>query len=334
MTYNLHDSISTVLPQLGTQLLNDAKTHSERLGNDEDSETLHDFRVSLRHLRSFLKSYEDFLKGAKKHRQRLSDIMTLTNSGRDNEVHLAWLKARQTNGNALEQDGILYLLENLSSSDDVDLEKVKKQVAKAAAKLEATFSKNLAEAEASFAVVTASVLENYSKDLETGLAAIENPEDDAAIHEARIAGKKLRYTLELLEAKEAKALVKRLKQFQDTAGDLHDLQVLEPKVQTLLFAETVLWSQAFRDGSKTLSPAELNQLPELQRSYGLAAVQRRLETEKTSLFRDLHKNWLGSSSGEFFKDLGVLIEGLGASDEKPSKPTKSTSKKAKKPAEE
>jgi CHAD domain-containing protein len=334
MTYNLHDSISTVLPHLGTQLLNDAKTQAERLGNDEDSEALHDFRVSLRHLRSFLKSFEGFIKGAKKHRQRFSEVMILTNAGRDNEVHLAWLKSQQTNANELEQDGILYLLENLSSSDHIDVEKVKKQFAKAAEKLEDTFSKDFKEIEESFAAITAAVLQSYSADLQSLLAAIEKPEDDTAIHDARIDGKKLRYTLELLESKEATALVKRLKKFQDTAGDLHDLQVLEPKVQTFLFAETVLWSQAFRDGSKTLSHAELNQLPELQRSYGLAAVQRTLEAEKTALFRDLKKNWLGTGSQDFFKDLEELVKGLSESAEEPSKAAKPAAKKAKKPAEE
>lgn len=332
MTYSPHDSTSIVLPHLGAHLLTEAKTQAARLGNDEDSEALHDFRVSLRHLRSFLKSYERFIKDAKKHRQRFSEVMTLTNAGRDNEVHLAWLNARQIDASELEQEGILYLLENLSSSDHVAVDKVKKQFTKAAEKLEDTFSKDFEKTEESFAVATANVLQNYGKDLETLLAAIEKPEDDTAIHNARIAGKKLRYTLELLESKEANALVKRLKKFQDTAGDLHDLQVLEPKVQTFLFAETVLWSQAFRDGSKTLSHDELNQLPELQRSYGLAAVQRTLEAEKTSLFRDLQKNWLSTGSQDFFKDLGAFVESLGEVTEEPPKVAKSTPKKAKKPA--
>jgi CHAD domain-containing protein len=322
MTYDLHDSISTVLPHLGTHLLTAAKRNEERLSNDEDSEALHDFRVSVRHLRSFLKSYEGFIKSAKKHRRRFSDIMTLTNTGRDSEVHLAWLKAQQMNANDLEQGGIHYLLGHLSSSDHVDLEKVKKQ-----------FTKSAESTKESFALVTSKVLQRYGQDLAALLASIEKAEDDAAIHQARITGKKLRYTLELLENKEATALVKRLKKFQNTAGDLHDLQVLEPKVQTFLFAETLSWSQAFRDGSKRLSHDELNQLPELQRSYGLAAVQRRLEEEKIALFQDLTKHWLGASSQDFFNDLSAFSGTLEKATEEPAQPTKSVSKKAKKPAE-
>jgi CHAD domain-containing protein len=319
----LHTPLSTVVPQLGTTLLNAAKTHADKLNTSNDSEALHDFRVSLRHLRSFLKSYEVYLKGAKKHLERLSDIMNTTNAGRDHEVHTAWLNARVEKASDLEKNGIHYLLENLSNKEHVEFANVKKQFDKAAEKLNETFSREVKDLDNadldnadsdnkdSFAVITANVLHKYANDLQKRLQKIEQAEDDAVLHEARIAGKKLRYTLELLDMKEAIALVKDLKTFQDTAGDLHDLQVLEPKIQTLLYAETVLWSQAFRDGSKTLSHSELSQLPELQRSYGLAAVQRRLEAEKGSLHNDLQKNWLGPASEDFFRSLNDLTKQLG-----------------------
>jgi hypothetical protein len=83
--------------------------------------------------------------------------------------------------------------------------------------------------------------------------------------------------------------------------NLHDLQVLEPKVQTFLYAETVLWSRAFRDSATTLSHSELSKLPELQRSYGLAEVARGLEQEKTSLYPDLQNDWLAEAGTDFFK---------------------------------
>jgi CHAD domain-containing protein len=324
----IHDPISSTLPTLGSKLLSDAQTQAEQLGTD-NSQGLHDFRVSVRRLRSFLQSYEDFIKkDAKKHRQRLSDIMTLTNAGRDNEVHMAWLQARRKKTSELEQEGIHYLLENLSSDDHVKVEKVKKQFAGAAKKLGEAFSGEPKKAKASFTAVTAEVLQDYSKDLEECLAKIETSEDDTALHDARIAGKKLRYTLELLESQEAEMLVKKLKHLQDIAGELHDLHLLEPKVQTFLFAETVLWSQAFRDGSNTLSHAELSQLPELQRSYALAAVHRTLEAEKVALFQDLQQHWLGAGNKDFFKEVGAFVNELA----KPVTSKKRASKRAKKPA--
>lgn len=320
----LHDSISSVLPQLGNKLLSKAQAQAEQLGTD-NGEALHDFRVSVRHLRSFLKSYEDFTKGAKKHRQRFSDIMTLTNAGRDNEVHLSWLKARQRKADSVEQNGIRYLLEQLSNDDQVDLEKVKKQFASAEKKMEKDFSGKPKKVKTSFAIVTAEVLQSYSKDLEKRLAKIEKSEDDTALHDVRIAGKKLRYTLELLESEAAKNLAKELKGLQDLTGDLHDLQVLGPKVQTLLRNEIKVWSQAFSESAKTLSQTELSQLPQLQQSYDLAAVQRRLGTEKTALFEDLQKQWLENGNKNFFKEVAVLVKEL-------AKPLKAASKRPRKSA--
>jgi CHAD domain-containing protein len=319
---NIFDPISTVVQDLGSQLLREAKKNADDLGGS-DEEALHDFRVSVRRLRSFLRSYEAYIKNAKKHRQRLSAIMTLTNSGRDHEVHVAWLKDKQSKADPLEQDGITYLLEHLSSTEHVDLKRVKKDFDEAAKKLARVFPQaeegdtevneetpsNKKAKEKTFAAVTAVVLQDYSSELQSLLASIKKP-DDEAIHEARIAGKRLRYTLELLDLEEAKTLVKALKKFQDITGNLHDLQVLEPKVQTFLFAETVLWSQAFRDGSKTLSHKELSQLPELQKSYGLAALQRSLEREKTALYTDLQENWLSAVQQDFFAKVRALIQQL------------------------
>jgi CHAD domain-containing protein len=343
MTYQLRDSISTVLHTLGNTLLNDAISTAARLDTPKDTEALHDFRVSVRRLRSFLKSYEDDIKSAKKHRQRLSDVMALTTIGRDTEVHIAWLKAHHPKSNEQEQTGISYLLEYLTTSDPVDIKKIDKHFAKAVDKLGSIFSsksnatleskkvsksssdtqtdltdldaKDSVLREPSFAFITAKVLQDYGKDLRDLLQKIGAADDDTSLHKARIAGKRLRYTLELLEGKEASTLVKVLKKFQDTTGDLHDLQMLEPKIQTLLFAETVLWSQAFRDGSKTLAHTELSQLPELQRCYGLAAVQRKLGKEKTTLHKNLQGNWLSTTGEGFFKDLDILIRHLAEPDQ-------------------
>jgi CHAD domain-containing protein len=316
------------LHEIGSELIKAATTQAEKLENEADDETLQDFRVTVRHLRSFLESYEDHIKGAKKHRGRFSDLLKLTNAGRDHEVHLGWLKARQEKADAVEQDGIRYLFKLLSNDDQVDLEKVKKQCAKAATKLAQDFSAKPQKTKTSFATVTAKVLQEYRKDLAKCLRKIENPEDDSALHDALIAAEKLGYTLELLESEAAKALVKDLKGLQDLTGSLHDLHLLEPKVQTFLFAETVLWSQAFRDGSNTLSHTELKQLPQLQQSYGLAAVHRTIGAEKTNLFRDLQQHWLGAGSQDFFKAVETFVAGLA----KPVTPKKRASKRGKKPA--
>ncbi len=302
--------LATRLRQLEQHLFEDAKTQAERLGNSEDSEALHDFRVSLRRLRSFFKSFEGSIKNAKKLRGKLSGIMDMTNAGRDAEVHVAWLKARQKKASEVEKIGLEYLLEPLANHEHVDLEKVSKEFNSVTKKLDKTFldDKNIKVKEAiTFAAASADILKIYSAELQNLLQAIESPEDER-IHEARIVGKRLRYTLELLDHDKAKALVKQLKKFQDTAGDLHDLQVLEPKVDTFLYAETLLWSQALRNGAKTTPQHELSNLLELQRSYGLAQVAHTLTLEKTALYQNLQADWLGNAGEPFFNDVNLFTQ--------------------------
>jgi CHAD domain-containing protein len=329
----LHEPVSSVLPQLGNQLLSNAQTQAGQLG-EEEGKDLHNFRVSLHRVRSFLKSYEDCIKGAKKHRQHFSDIMTLTRTDRDNEGYLVWLKARQEKADEVEREGIRYLLEQLSSDNHVKVEKVKKQFASADKKLGKAFSKKAKKTKATFARVTAQVLQDDSQDLQKRLAKIKKPEDDTALNDAHIAGENLRYTLELLETKTANALVTKLKELQQLAGTLQDLHVLGPKVQTSLFAEMKSWSKAFRASYKTLETTHLH-LPELQRSYALAAVEKMLEAEKTALFQALQEQWLGTSSKTFFKEVTALIRELAKPPRETTRPRrKPTPRKTKKPAPE
>ncbi len=329
--------LSSALQQHGQKLLDDTKIQAENLGNSEDSEALHNFRVSVRRLRSFLKSFEPYLKNSKKHRQKLSHIMDLTNAGRDTEVHILWLKARVEKASVLEESGISYLLEHLTNDEHIDLKKVKKQFAEAAKKLDKSFSseaKVKAKESLTFSAASADVLKQHSDELQTLLQRIKNAEDEE-IHEARIVGKRLRYILELLGSEEATAIVKQLKKLQDTSGDLHDLQVLEPKVQNLLYAETMLWAQTFRDGARTFTHDELKELPELRHSYGLAEVARRIEQEKTILYKALETHWLGTSSEDFFRDTDEFIRQLtnenpNAANERKPRPSAAKSKRKRK----
>ena len=58
-----------------------------------DPDALHDFRVAVRRLRSWIRAFDDVLDGAikGKHRRRLKRIADATNPGRDLHVQLEWL---------------------------------------------------------------------------------------------------------------------------------------------------------------------------------------------------------------------------------------------------
>jgi inorganic triphosphatase YgiF len=66
-------------------------------------------------------------------------------------------------------------------------------------------------------------------EFEAHLPALDTPEDADALHDLRIAAKRLRYTVELFQdvlAPDAPELIERLKDLQDDLGYIHDRDVL------------------------------------------------------------------------------------------------------------
>src|ERR1700739_69868 len=74
-------------------LLRDAATTRARLIDPGDTEALHDFRVAVRRLRSWLRAYRPYLGDSvrDKNRRRLRAVARATSLARDTEVHLQWL---------------------------------------------------------------------------------------------------------------------------------------------------------------------------------------------------------------------------------------------------
>jgi len=70
---------------------------NKRRGSADDSEALHDMRVALRRLRSWLRAMNDVLQDVgNKTRARLEGIADTSNVSRDAEVLLDWLRERVT----------------------------------------------------------------------------------------------------------------------------------------------------------------------------------------------------------------------------------------------
>src|SRR5262245_2796159 len=79
------------------------------------------------------------------------------------------------------------------------------------------------------------------------------PDAETAQHEMRIAAKRLRYVLEITEScfgEEAVAARKTVKELQSVLGDIHDCDVMLPRVEGIPSLETLLRArreQLFRD---------------------------------------------------------------------------------------
>ncbi|RAH37503.1 CHAD domain-containing protein [Halomonas sp. SL1] len=229
--------LNRVVGRQGLVLLAQARSAWPRIEDPEDSEGLHDFRVALRRLRSWLKAYRGYPGVAipKTQRRRLRDLARATNEARDGEVMLAWLEAeRPSLGNA-ERGAVDWWSERLRARVEADY-------AEARCVLEAGFpglDRELGETLAAlakkgggprFGEATARELAALRETLTAEIAAIDSPESQEALHRPRITGKRIRYLLKpwKWEAPIFDEAEKAMKAFQDAFGVLHDDLVREP----------------------------------------------------------------------------------------------------------
>ena len=95
-------------------------------------------------------------------------------------------------------------------------------------------------------------------------AGAQDPADAKALHDLRIAAKRLRYLLELTGPRDA---VKPLKRLQDMLGEIHDCDVQLPGLRTLA-----------------------RESPERE-AVGLRSVAIRLATRRAELYERFHQQW-------------------------------------------
>src|SRR5690348_8156143 len=90
----LLESKQRVVRVVGRELLAKVREKSEDLGVDEERDAVHDFRVALRRLRSWLRAFGDELAPTVRPKvsRRLKRIADATRVSRDCEVHIEWLE--------------------------------------------------------------------------------------------------------------------------------------------------------------------------------------------------------------------------------------------------
>src|SRR5207302_83781 len=93
----------------------------------------------------------------------------------------------------------------------------------------------------SFGAAAARLLREQAAELDQELRAATSPDDEAAIHGARIAVKRVRYLIESLaiDVADAAALVARCKELQDLLGGL-DAKLAELGSTLATFAEALI----------------------------------------------------------------------------------------------
>src|SRR6476469_6390304 len=96
-------------------LLRDVLTARDRLDDPSDDEALHDFRVALRRLRTWLRAFRPVLRDTLRGKlvRRLGEIADATGASRDLEVRIEWIdrSRRQLRGD--ERKGASWLIKRL-----------------------------------------------------------------------------------------------------------------------------------------------------------------------------------------------------------------------------
>ncbi len=274
------------------ELLGRARAASRRLGTPDDAEALHDFRVALRRLRSWVRAYRAYLGKSvpKRSRRVLNDLASATNAGRDAEVQLDWVQQAAQGQGADQLPGVAWLTGRLEERRDQAYRRAVRHVGSRFDRLEQAMRTKLRRRVAAdperFGHVTASLVQAHAAGLRERLGEIGAASDESAIHAARIGSKRLRYLLEPLGQyrEEAGPLIQRLRGLQDLLGELHDLHLMAPEFTN-------------------------PQAPLAARS-GLAALAEGAAHREGALFAVLQSKWLDPAAGDYFSEVDALARSL------------------------
>ncbi len=317
---------------IALRLLADVATARARLGRPEDPEALHDFRVALRRLRSSLRAWRPQLGGSvtKPTRRRLRAMARATGRSRDLEVHLAWVRARAEGLREYQRAGAGWLLARMEARKARADQRLDRRLTDEFGRIEVRLRASLAGVRvtvvpplpvlhsATGAAVLGRLVGELGAELANRLLAVRSIADQMEAHQARIAGKRLRYVLEPIahRIEGAPAIIVQLKVLQDGLGRLHDAHVFAGYLAQALQAAAA--EQARRVSRELMAwaapdawardPAPGDDDPRL----GLVALAHRLREEAEVAYGELKGNWLDGGAGPLLADVAALSHRLGS----------------------
>ncbi len=289
--------VKTSAQTIITVFLQIARVNEKGVLADYDTEFLHDYRVSLRKVRSVLSLFKGVysLEQTTQLKKDFADIMQQTNTLRDLDVYLLNKLSYFKMVPAGTHEGLTILFDYLlgqrkkehTSVSKILRGKTYRQEINRLEKLFGDASKLTTgprATEKSLTFACRLIFKRYNK-VCTIARDIDGQTEDSAIHQLRINCKKLRYLMEffapLFPEEQMKTLVKALKLLQDNLGNFNDYSVQQT------FLRHVLSAKMTDFGTAKLQIAE---------SVGaLTAILYRLQQKER---RQIMKNFVRFDSGD------------------------------------
>jgi CHAD domain-containing protein len=326
----LRDSVQRGTRRSALALLATVREARDRLDDLSDKEALHDFRVALRRLRSWLRAFRPALEDTvgSKIERKLKRIANATGSSRDLQVHVQWVSAARKTLSEQARPGASWLLRRLRDEKreaDADFRAVIDakfdRAAENAEEALLRYQASVVDEGERFASVAADMIELQTESLTNALERVSGPGDRAEAHAARIAAKRLRYLLEGVDdgTPSIHQLIEKLKTLQDTLGELHDSQLFGGEIATMI-AEVLADEGSQRDGTENGRPANAT-ARKPSPVFGLRVLSGRMRRTETSSFKVYASAWSAEGTARFIEGIASVADGLRAVNAK-KRPTK------------
>jgi len=328
----LREPVDRGVRVVAISLLEDAQKAADKLtslskelrdGDATGNEALHDFRVSIRRLRSWVRAFKLWLGDdlRRKQRRRFSRIAKTTRIARDAAVHLEWLRKERSALSARQRVGQTWLCERLEAqrSDSIDAAitaatEFAPKIPKLTRRLE-SYRAPVRDADDTprFGAVVAESLLKESEDLRKQLDAVHSFTDVKRLHRARIAAKNLRYVAEPVSdlIRDGGAMIETVKQLQDVLGDLHDVHVFAAELVPA--TEDAAGSRARRVSEVVLADdKDDSEDDRVKRARardpgpGLLGIARLLHERGMQAYAKLENDWLNDAGARFFEGVSEI----------------------------
>lgn len=208
---------------------------------------LHRFRVSVRRLRVHLKAHVKACRTPRKLRRRLREAFRRTNEPRDAQVALSWIngfaartRRRGTDAGALAAKAAMLRPRDLRPEFWREFVELSKDIRRSLKKRRrASADRRGFREDGEIAAQRAFRL------LAHRISRLDLRENSRALHKVRVAAKRLRYILESCKGEVAGVpALEAVRKFQRLLGGIHDLAVVEDKLEILRHENIFLDAQA------------------------------------------------------------------------------------------